>query len=114
MYTCNREVTDTKSSAHEDRAFCLPTQRAALAARMRRVARGRRLRRQLGGACMHRRGGLLARGELGLELVQGVEGLKWSEGVEVESLNALHQLVLLSHFRFDRSGTGLLFTHLGL
>ena len=72
---------------------------------MRRVARGRRLRRQLGGACMHRRGGLLARGELGLELVQGVEGLKWSEGVEVESLNALHQLLLLSHFRFDRSAT---------
>lgn len=112
---------NTKSSAHEDRAFCLPTQRAALAARMRRVARG--LRRQLGGACMHRRWparpvgpalGLALGCELGLELVQGIEGLKRREGVEVESFNALHQLLLLCHFRFGRSGTGLLFTHLGL
>ncbi len=108
---------NTKSSARVDRAFCLPTQRAALAACVRAggaLRVWRRLRRQLGGACMHRRGGLLARGELGLELVQGVEGLKWGEGIEVESLNALHQLLLLSHFRFDRSGTGLLFTHLSL
>lgn len=52
--------------------------------------------------------------ELGLELVQGIEGLKRREGVEVESFNALHQLLLLCHFRFGCSGTGLLFTHLGL
>ncbi len=115
---------NTKSSAHVDRAFCLPAPRTQRVLRACGALREwRRLRRQLGGAGGHRRWparpvgpalGLALGCELGLELVQGIEGLKRREGVEVESFNALHQLLLLCHFRFGCSGTGLLFTHLSL